>query len=208
MAETIVDQAKWPRAELFRFFRTFAAPHYSITSRLDVTHLMVRKTAGVSAYRGCLFAVGAGIHGVPELRMRMRGETVVLHERVELSMTVPRGDGSFGYAYVPWLPQFAAFEPEARRLIDRVAAGGSLAPNTVRDDMAYLSCLPWMDFTSLNNAMPGPEECIPRVSWGKFVRDGQGQYSMAMAIEVHHALVDGAHVGAFFNAVQGALDGL
>jgi len=208
MAETVIDKSTWTRAEQFAFFRTFQRPHYAVTSRVDVTHLLALKAErGLSSYRACLFGIGAGIHGVPALRMRFRGDLVVLHDTVELSMTVPRPTGSFGYAYVPWLPDFAAFDAQARRLIEDVAAGNALAANTARDDMAYLSCLPWLDFTGLNNAMPGPDECIPRVSWGRFVRDG-GQYSMAMTLEVHHALADGAHVGAFFTAVQGALDAL
>jgi chloramphenicol O-acetyltransferase type A len=31
---------------------------------------------------------------------------------------------------------------------------------------------------------------------------------MAMTLEVHHALVDGAHIGAYFAAVQTALDSI
>jgi len=209
MGETIVDLSTWPRVQTFAFFRTFQQPHYAITTRLDVTHALARRAAnGLSFYRACLFAIGAGVHAVPALRMRFRGDLVLLHDAVELSMTVPRPDGSFGYAYVPWLSDLIAFEAQARRLIAAVAAGNALAPNTTRDDMVYLSCLPWLDFTSLNNAMPSAAECIPRVSWGKYVPDGPERATMAMTIEVHHALADGAHIGAFFEAVQGTLDGL
>ena len=65
--------------------------------------------------------------------------------------------------------------------------------------------MPWLDYTSINNALPGPDDCIPRVSWGKFVDQGR-RWDMAMTLEVHHALVDGAQVGAYFAAVQAALD--
>ena len=53
--------------------------------------------------------------------------------------------------------------------------------------------------------MRNPDDCIPRVSWGKFV-ERDGRWDMAMTLEVHHALVDGAQVGAYFTAVQEALD--
>lgn len=89
-----------------------------------------------------------------------------------------------------------------------VAAGGVLSANSgARDDLAYLSCMPWLDYTAINNALPGPDDCIPRVTWGKFV-EHNGRWDMAMTLEVHHALVDGAQVGAFFAAVQRALDGV
>jgi len=206
MTYQLVDLETWPRAAQFHFFRTYDRPHYATTTRLDVTHLMARKAEGFSTYRACLYAIGAGLHAVPELRMRFRGDQVVAHDMVTLSMTVPTDAGSFGYAYVPYLPEFAQFDGQAKALIEDVAKGGVLQANSgERDDLAYLSCMPWLDYTAINNAMPGPEDCIPRVTWGKFV-ESAGRWEMAMTLEVHHALVDGAQVGAYFAAVQGALE--
>lgn len=210
MAEREIDLATWPRAETFRLFRTYQRPQYAITSRVDVTRLVTElKSSGVSAYRACIFAIGAGLHAAPELRMRFRGDTVVEHDRVDLSMTVPRPDGSFAYGYVPFDPEWAVFDPLCRKEIADAAVRGGLAANEgFRDDVAYLSCLPWLDFTGLTNAMQGPDECIPRVSWGRFTEAGNGRHSVAMTLEVHHALVDGRHVGQFFETVQTTLDGL
>lgn len=210
MAEREIDLATWPRAEAFRFFRTFDRPHYAITSRIDVTRLVTElKPAGVSAYRASIYAIGAGIHAVSELRTRFRGDTVVEHDRVALSMTVPLPDGSYGYGYVPFEPDWQVFDPLCEEEIADVAERGGLGANEgFRDDVAYLSCLPWLDFTGLTNAMPGPDECIPRVSWGRFSDNGNGRHSVAMTTEVHHALVDGRHIGLFFEAVQEAVDSL
>lgn len=205
MTSRIVELETWPRAAQFHFFRTYQQPHYATTTRLDVTHLMGRKTDGVSPYRGCLYAIGAGLHAVPELCMRFRGDVVVAHDMVTLSMTVPTAAGSFGYAYVPFVAEFDAFDAQAKSLIDAVARGDALQANSgERDDLAYLSCMPWLDYTSINNALPGPDDCIPRVTWGKIVNAGT-RWEMAMTLEVHHALVDGAQVGAYFTAVLGAL---
>ncbi len=207
MATHPVDLDVWPRADQFQFFRTYGKPHYAVTSRIDVTHLLADlKPAAVSPYRACLFAIGAGIHAVPELCMRFRGYQVVRHDQVELSMTVPLANGNFNYAYVPWFADYTTFDARSAAIIDMVKAGGTLNANSgQRDDLAYLSCMPWLDYTSINNAMPGPDDCIPRVSWGKFVADGNGRSSMAMTIEVHHALVDGRQVGDYFQTVQSTL---
>ncbi|MEL7181138.1 MAG: chloramphenicol acetyltransferase [Pseudomonadota bacterium] len=206
MTYQIVDLETWPRAAQFHFFRSYQQPHYATTSRLDVTRLMARKADGLSPYRACLYAIGAGLHAVPELCMRFRGDVVVAHDMVTLSMTVPTDAGTFGYAYVPFVDDFARFDAQAKALIDEVAKGGTLQANSgERDDLAYLSCMPWLDYTAINNALPGPDDCIPRVTWGKFM-EKDGRWDMAMTLEVHHALVDGAQVGAYFAAVQGALD--
>jgi chloramphenicol O-acetyltransferase type A len=206
---TQVDLDSWPRADQFRFFRQYQKPHYAVTSRVDVTRVLARRTEpGFSPYRACLYGIGAGIHAVPELCMRFRGEVVTRYDHIDLSMTVPLADGNFRYAYVPFDPDFGRFDKTAAQEIEAVAAGGTLNANAgERDDLAYLSCLPWLDYTSINNALPHAEDCIPRVSWGKFVESG-GRWTMAMTIEVHHALVDGRQVGDYFAAVQAALDGV
>lgn len=203
--ETVVDQSTWPRAGLYAHFRKFDRPHYATTVRLDVSGLMQAKAKGASVYRGCLYAIGAGLHAVPELRMRFRDDLVVFHDAIMLSMTVPTGEGSFNFAYVPYAPEFETFDAQAKRLIAQ-AADAALEPDQAGDAVAYMSCQPWLDYTSINNAMQGPDDCIPRVSWGKIVPKGKG-HEVAMTLEVHHALVDGAHVGAYFAAVQAALDG-
>ena len=208
MAGRVVDLGAWARADQFRFFRGFQRPHYAITARVDVTRLKEGRREGLSPFRASVWAIGSGVHAVPELRMRFRGEVVTEYDRVELSMAVPLPDGNFNYAYVPWEPGFASFDGVARARIEAVRAGVPLAANDgSRDDLAYLSCLPWLDYTSLDNALPHAEDCIPRVSWGKFVESG-GRWSCAMTIQVHHALVDGRQVGDFFAAVQGALEGV
>lgn len=209
VAEHVVDQSKWPRTAQFQWFRQFERPHYSVTTRLDVTRLMQeRKPAGVSPFRACLFAIGSGLHAVPELCMRFRGDTVVRHDRVTLSMPIPRPGGGFNFGFVPFVEDFAEFDARATAQIEEARARDTLEPNnSAQDAVAYMSCLPWLDFTSLDNALPHAQDCIPRVAWGKIVPEAGG-WRMAMSIQVHHALVDGAHLGGYFEAVQEALNRL
>lgn len=204
-----VDLKTWARAEQFRFFRSYKRPHYAITTRIDVTRLMaMRKEHGLSPFRTVIHAIGAGLHAVPELRMRFQGDAVTLFDRLLLSPTIPLENGDFRYTYLAWLKDRAAFDAHARERIEAVRAGQPLNANdgTIQD-VAYLSCLPWLDYTALDNALPGPDDCIPRISWGRIVAKGDG-HDVAMTIQVHHALVDGRQVGRFFDATQAALDAI
>lgn len=204
-----VSLASWPRAAQFRFFRNFDRPHYATTVRMDVSRLMAnRKKQGLSPFRHSIWAIGAGLHAVPELCMRFRGETVTQYTRLLLSPTIPLKNGDFRYTYMAWNPTRARFDTHASEKIEEVRSGAPLNANDGSiEDVAYLSCLPWLDYTSLDNALPGPDDCIPRVSWGKIVPRGKG-HEMAMTIQVHHALVDGLHVARFFEATQDALNEL
>ena len=203
-----VDLATWERAETFRFFRGFAQPHFAITARLDVTALMLaRRRDGTNLFRACLWALGAGLNAAPELRTRFRGDTVTLHDRIDVSPVVSMQDGSFRFAYIPWDPDWPSFDAEAADRIAEVRNGSGLNPDeSDTDGVAYLSAVPWVDFTALTNAMPGPDDPIPRVAWGKIVAEGD-THAMAVSIELHHAIADGRHAGIFFEAAQAAISG-
>lgn len=209
MPGTLIDMETWPRAAQYRWFRSFERPHFASTVRLDVTRLMdLRKPQGVSPYRASLFAIGSGLEAVPALRQRFHADGVIQHEAHSLSMTVPREDGTFGLAYVPFIADFSAFDAEAKARIAAARAASDFLPDQNPDGaVAYMSCLPWLDFTSLDNALQGPEDCIPRIGWGKIVQEG-ARWRMAMSLQVHHALVDGAPVGTYFETVQETLDTL
>lgn len=209
MSEKIIDLATWPRTAQYHWFRAYDRPHYATTTRLDVTHLVKRRAdAGVSIYRASLFAISRGLQAVPELRMRFRADAVALHDTVRLSMPVPNKEGSFNYAYVLHGDDFVDFDAKTALIIDETAQSNHLNPvGNGEDDVVFLSCMPWLDYTSITNAMPSKNDCTPRVTWGKYVQEGD-RWRMAMTLEVHHALVDGAQVGAFFDATQVALNGI
>lgn len=204
-----IDLATWPRREALALFRKFQKPQYSITARIDVTHILARKAAepGFSGYLACLHAAGAGLHAVPELACRIRGDRVVQHHRLRLSPTLQFPDGRLGFSYLDWQPDFAIFAPLARAEIDRVLALGQMEPGIEGDDaVAFLSCQPWLDFTAFDNPVFDADESIPRVCWGRYTPGGGGRWSVAVALQVHHGLLDGAHVAQFFAAMQAAAD--
>ena len=201
-----IDIDTWERAPQYQLFRGFQHPHFATTVRINVTALMAAKAArGVSPYRACLHAIGTGIHAVPALCTRFRGDVVTQYDQIALSMTVPRDDGSFGFGYLEYTPNFETFDAAARAEVARARVAEVEPDKDGRVDLAYLSCTPWLDYVSITNAMPSPEDCIPRIGWGKIVEESGG-HAMSMTIEVHHAIADGLHVGQFFEAVQKALD--
>ncbi len=207
MASATIDIETWERAPQFRLFRPYARPHYAVTVRQDVTRLIeIRKPQGVSVYRACLFAIGAGLDAVPALKQSFEGDVVTQHDAVSMSMTVPRPDGTYGLGYLPFDASFDRFDKMAQQRIARVRDDTDFQPfAAVEGAVAYVSCLPWFDFTSLDQAVRDAEDCIPRVACGKIVPEGD-RWRMAMSVQVHHALVDGAHLGPFFDTVQATLN--
>ena len=100
-----IDLDAWPRAAQFHFFRTFDRPHYATTVRIDVSHVMAqRQTRKLSPFRQAIYAIGAGLHAVPELCMRFRGDTVTRYDRLQLSPTIPLENGDFRYTSLQFAP--------------------------------------------------------------------------------------------------------
>jgi chloramphenicol O-acetyltransferase type A len=75
----------------------------------------------------------------------------------------------------------------------------------MRDDVIYHTSLPWVSFTSFAHARnKGRGESIPRIVFGKFSREGD-RLLMPFSVEVHHALMDGLHVGRYLSRMEEGL---
>jgi len=66
--------------------------------------------------------------------------------------------------------------------------------------------IPWISFTGLQHARKTDlEDTIPRFVFGKYFKE-EKRLKMPLSVEVHHALVDGFHVGQLFKFLQEELD--
>jgi chloramphenicol O-acetyltransferase type A len=92
-------------------------------------------------------------------------------------------------------------------VLERVKAeSGPLDPQDQRDDLIHYSIIPWVSFTSFAHARRwGIDDATPKIVFGKH-REVNGRRLMPVSVEVHHALVDGLHVGRFHAAFQRRLD--
>jgi len=200
----------WPRRTHFDFFRRYEHPFWSVCVTVDVTraHAACSAPGGPSFFVLTLHASLAAANQVPEFRQRLRGERVLVHDVVHGGSTVLLANDTFTFAYFDFKPDFATFAREAARILDATREGtGKLEPRPDRDDMLHYSVLPWIPFTSFTHARRHDrEDSVPKIVFGKAQEDGGGRWSMPVAIDVHHALVDGLHAGRFLAGFQERLD--
>jgi chloramphenicol O-acetyltransferase type A len=189
----------YPRRSHYELFRSYRDPFWSVTVEVDATglHAASRTRGGPSFFLGCMFASMGAANAVAEFRRRLRPEGIWEHERVDVGATVLRADDTFGFAYFPWNDDFQAFQEAGRAEVARVAASqGGADPRDHRDDLVPHSVLPWLRFTSFTNARRGEGESTPKVVFGRHAARGRRRV-LPVAIEVHHALVDGLHVSRY-----------
>ena len=201
-----LDVANWSRRDLFEFFRDFDNPYFNICTRLDVTNLLVslrsRPDFSVSlAYH--YFALRVA-NEIEPFRYRLRDGRVIVHEVINGGTTVLTPNESFTFAYFDYDEDFERFMLAAQRSVSEAKASNSFEPTT-NDDTIYFTALPWVSFTSFAHARNwGREDSVPRIAFGKFVQEND-RTLLPFSVEVHHALMDGLHVGRYVNRLQEAL---
>ena len=201
-----LDLETWTRRDLFEFFRGYQNPYFNICAQLDVTGLMrvLRDRPGVSVSLAYHYFALRIANAIEPFHYRLENDQVVIYEVINGGTTVMLPNETFTYAYFNYQEDFDKFVSEAGEAISKVRAEGSLKP-TMRYDLIYFTTLPWVSFTSFAHARtPGRGESIPRIAFGKFLRDGD-RTRLPASVEVHHALMDGLHVGRFFMLLEEAL---
>lgn len=200
---TLIDLNSWPRRAAFEHFRRLGQPFFNLCARVDVSGLDVRiaSVPGATRFLAYHHAALCAINKIDEFRMRLDGSGVRLHDRVDASTTLLRDDDSVAFADLPFDSDFAHFVATALPAI----AAARAAPFALSQDSGaavYMTTIPWLDFSQFSHALPlDPTDSVPRLAFGKIVRG-----SMPVAVEVHHALVDGLHVGRFYAAMEAALN--
>ena len=203
-----IDLSAWPRRAHFQFFSGLAFPFYNVTSTLDVTRFYSwTKARKLSFYHSLIYATMAVMNGLPDYLYKIRGEQVVKHDHLDPSFVVM--DGETHLLKILTVPFGGSVEEFCARCAQREAEQREPFPpaeSESRDDLVYISCLPWMSFTSLTNEMDtDPNDSIPRVTWGKF-EDRDGRLLLPYAVQLNHRLLDGWHLSQLVNGVQTWID--
>ena len=185
-------------------FRHYEHPFFSVCVDVDVTSVWRRCHApgGPSFFLTSLFLLTQAVNRTDAFRLRLRQRGVWLHDRVGVGTTILRPDQTFGFAFVEPRDSLDEFIADGKKAIALGTTQKKLTERP-RDDVVYHSTLPWFRFTSFTNALRR-NDCIPRTVFGKCSREGRA-LRMPVAVEVHHALVDGLDVAHFLERFEGEL---
>jgi chloramphenicol O-acetyltransferase type A len=202
-----IDMESWPRREHFKVFGSFDHPHFGMCANVDLTTFYaVVKQHGHSINAAIVYVLARAANDIPEFRQRIRAGAVVEHDVVHPSATIMADEDLFSFCTFNYVADFAAFAAGAAATIAYVRAHPTLKDEPGRDDLLFMSAIPWVSFTSFMHPLHlQPADSVPRLAWGEFFEDG-ARLRMPLDVQVHHALMDGVHVGRYYEAVQGYLD--
>jgi len=202
-----VDIEKWPRKTTYEFFKDYEDPFFNFSANVDVTRLYrFCKENDLSYSLAVVFYTLAAANGIREFRIRLVNERLVEFERIHATQTILNDDDTFSFSYYEIKDDVFEFVREGRDAVRKYKALKTFDVESDRFDLIYCSVIPWVSFTSFKHASRlDKRQTIPRIVFGKIFDSGEIK-QMPLSVEANHTIMDGLHVGRFFNRFQELID--
>lgn len=201
-----IDWTKWKRAKHYQYFKGLDFPHFNVTAYVELTHFLsnIRKQ-NVPFFLSMVYVVTKVANEIPEFRYRICDQDVIEFETIHPSITYMTQEDVFDFLDLSFHDDFSTFLSQSM-ILKKNAEQGHKPEKKHREDLIYLTSLPWVSFTSIQHPVHlFPTDSIPRIAWGKYFEEN-GKIKMPLSVQAHHALMDGQHVGKYFIRVQELLN--
>ena len=206
-----IDMKTFPRRDHFEYFRSMENPFLSLTVQVDITDFLHRvKKAGRPFFLCFQYAVVHAAKRVPELRQRIQDDEIIEYSFCQPSYTVALPDGTYRYCLVNADQPLEDYLGEAERKQEEVMAVEHLEEEGDVQSQLFISCMPWLNYSACEMPYPNSRFSNPNFLWGKYriekypaMEDGKiiekEKTTIPLTVFVHHALVDGRHIAAFYS---------
>ena len=205
-----IDMTADPRKAHFDHFRHAPNPHVGLTVDVDVTEFVqLCKEKGWPFYLAFIRIADQAANAVPELRRRIRGEQVIEYASCDTSHIELLENCAYCYCTLRHDPaqsweDYMRYAAAQRTL---AKAGASIEEEADVESMYFISTVPWLHYRDISQPNFGPEASNPAITWGKYEPDYRGRLMMPVSLLVHHSLVDGLQIAAFYREIEAQLKG-
>lgn len=213
-AETIPSQdTPFERAMQLAWFDAMDDPRLNLTAELEAPDFVTpAKAAGLPPFAVLFHAICGASLDVDAFRWRLTSEGEPFRIQSLLpSYTVRNARGHVNFSYVPYTEELSAFitayhadKAEAERATE-MRTNVETGPEC---GQLYCTGLPFLRFTSIEHPRSGGGAfaATPNIAAGQWRTEAWGRLTLPLSVQVHHGLVDGAHVADWFDAVQVRLE--
>ena len=207
-----IDYDTWPRRPYFEHYHRDVPCWYSMTADVDITALLLRlRESGLRFYPAIIYGIARMVNADPALRTAMdETGTIGIYDQVDPTYTVfHKDDETFSVLWTAYRPDLAGFcrdwEAERARYGDIHAF--EARPPEVGQGLFNISAVPWVSFRALHLELPEANDyLLPIFTLGRY-REENGRTLLPLAVQVHHGVADGFHVGRLFTRLQAWADG-
>ena len=202
-----VNLESWIRRDHFQAFKSWGFPHLNICANVDLTPFYSYiKHYDISFNLAIVYVITWVANDIREFRYRIQDSRVAEYEIVHPAITIMLHDDLFGFCPLEFVEDFTEFCTRATKQIDVMRNQPSLSNDPARDNLFYMTSIPWVSFTNILHPLDLANlDSVPRFAWGKFFKEGD-VIKMPLYTQGHHALMDGVHIGRFFEKIQDRLN--
>ena len=205
----IVDINTWKRKEHFNFFSQFDEPFFGIVTEVDCTKaFQFIENEDLSFFAYYLHKALVAANNIDEFKYRIKDERVVLFDKIDASPTIGREDGTFAFSFIKFNSDFNVFYKTLLKEMNKVknSSGLRATNDSEKLDVIHFSSIPWVKFTGLTHARNYKfVDSCPKITFGKTYYNNN-KLLMPVSINAHHGLVDGKHIGDYFELFQKLLN--
>lgn len=200
-----VDIESWARKNTYKFYKDFDDPYFNFTSNLKVSGLYKEaKENNYSFFLLTMWYCLKAANSIHNFKLRIENEDLIIYDKIDGGSTVLYDDDSFGFAYYNYTSVKRDFIEKSQLEIEKRKEEKSFIPNMdgQMSNLIYFSSIPWFSFSSTKHAQDKSiNRSIPRITIGKYY-ELNGNLLLPMSVEANHALMDGLHLGQFFQAFE------
>lgn len=204
-----IDIDRWERRATYEHFKDYDDPFFNMTANLNVSRLyrFCKENNLAFSLAGLYYSLETA-NEIREFRLRLMDEKVVEFDAIHATQTILNDDETFSFCYFERRLNVFEFDIAGKAAREKYKALKTFDVETGRIDLIYYSVIPWISFTSFKHASRlDKSQTVPRMVFGKIFDDG-GEKKMPLSVEANHAIMDGFHVGKFFNLFQEKIDAI
>ena len=200
--DKIISLEDYERKDTFLMFHNRDNPFLFLTVKLDITNLINYCEIHKYHYATISYVICKTINEVDNFKYRLVDGKIAYYDNINIGYT-QKTNNDVGFFQTEYIDDYGEYIKEYKRRESDYNKG--LEGVDYGQKQIWVSCAPWMDFTSL--VVPFDKSVtIPQFIWGKFFKEGDKVFTHLM-IMAHHGFVDGQHIGDFVNKLEKNIEG-
>lgn len=199
MSFHLINLQTWERKEYYEHFINEVVCTYSVTVNLDITALKDSRL-----YPAMIWLLTKTVNQMPQFRTALTDQGVGIYDEMHPAYTVFNKESkNFSGIWTRFDPDYNVFLNSYEADNEKYSSCAGYAPKPGRPSNSFdISMIPWFTFTAFNiNVFDNGRYLLPIFTLGKYF-DESGKRMLPVAIQVHHAVCDGYHVGEFLKILQ------
>ena len=167
--DKIISLEDYERKDTFLMFHNRDNPFLFLTVKLDITNLINYCEIHKFHYATISYVICKTINEVDNFKYRLVDSNIAYYDKINIGYT-QKTNNDVGFFQTEYIDDYGEYIKEYKRRESDYNKG--LEGVDYGQKQIWVSCAPWMDFTSL--VVPFDKNItIPQFIWGKFFKEGK-----------------------------------